>query len=190
MCRRSEGTIFYTLRRPSLFFYVIMILLLALSTTRKVTSFAPLSLGRNRAVAVSVAQTLSSKTGKAFFSQPRKRSLFLSNGHLVGHRGLSSLLARTAVSEDQAHVRRRKSRPYRLVIVESPSKCKTIESILQESVEQNNLPYDFVVESCKGHIRDLWKSDGRRKKKDSVEQESSPFPYNIQGVDLYNNYRP
>ena len=190
MCRRSEGTIFYTLRRPSLFFYVIMILLLALSTTRKVTSFAPLSLGRSRAVAVRVAQALSSQTRKTFLSQPKRRSLFLSNGHLVGHRGLSSLLARTAVSEDQAHVRRRKSRPYRLVIVESPSKCKTIESILQESVEQNNLPYDFVVESCKGHIRDLWKSDGRRKKKDSVEQKASPFPYNIQGVDLYNNYRP
>jgi len=42
-------------------------------------------------------------------------------------------------------------RPFKLVIVESPSKCKTISKILQEYVKENNLGYDFVLTSSMGH---------------------------------------
>ena len=50
-------------------------------------------------------------------------------------------------------------RPYQLVIVESPSKCKTISSILQKYVSDNNLAYDYIVESSMGHVRNLPKSE-------------------------------
>ena len=46
-------------------------------------------------------------------------------------------------------------RPFKLVIVESPSKCKTISNILQKYVKENNLSYDFVVSSSSGHIRNI-----------------------------------
>lgn len=49
-------------------------------------------------------------------------------------------------------------RPFKLVIVESPSKCKTIANILQSYVEEHNLGYDFVVTSSMGHIRNIPKS--------------------------------
>jgi DNA topoisomerase-1 len=68
-------------------------------------------------------------------------------------------------------------RPFKLVIVESPSKCQTISKILQEYVNENNLGYDFVLTSSMGHIRDLPK-----KKTDKGQK--------IAGIDLNNDYRP
>jgi len=55
-------------------------------------------------------------------------------------------------------------RAFKLVIVESPSKCKTISNILQKYVQENNLDYDFVVSSSSGHIRNI------PKKKSSKDQ--------------------
>lgn len=83
-------------------------------------------------------------------------------------------------------------RPYKLVIVESPSKVKTIEKILQQHVQDHNLDYDYMVTSCYGHIRNLpknkkiWKEAGYEKD-DTTE---SQFPYEIVGVDLEQDYQP
>lgn len=68
-------------------------------------------------------------------------------------------------------------RPFKLVIVESPSKCQTISKILQEYVHENNLGYDFVLTSSMGHVRDL------PKKKTEKSQK-------IAGIDLENDYSP
>ena len=68
-------------------------------------------------------------------------------------------------------------RPFKLVIVESPSKCETISKILQEYVKEKNLQYDFVLTSSLGHIRDL------PKKKTDKSQT-------IAGIDLENDYSP
>ncbi|KAL7575132.1 hypothetical protein ACA910_000498 [Epithemia clementina (nom. ined.)] len=112
-------------------------------------------------------------------------------------------------SGEQEEVKgRRRGRPYHLVIVESPSKCKTIQGILQDYGKQHNLAHDFVVTSCMGHIRDLPKKKasvvvaakrrGRKRKVVSSDQEgqsskstrSSAFPYTIPGIDLDNQYQP
>ena len=68
-------------------------------------------------------------------------------------------------------------RPFKLVIVESPSKCQTISKILQEYVGKHKLGYDFVLTSSMGHIRDL------PKKKTEKGQK-------IAGIDLDDDYRP
>ena len=47
----------------------------------------------------------------------------------------------------------RNQRPYKLVIVESPSKCQTINKILQGYVEEHDLKYDFVISSSMGKLR-------------------------------------
>ena len=90
-------------------------------------------------------------------------------------------------------------RPYKLVIVESPSKCNTIEKILQNYVTAHSLPHDFVVTSCYGHLRNLPKNnqellaaglpvpDNNNKK---PSNNNTKFPYRIVGVDLENNYHP
>ena len=90
----------------------------------------------------------------------------------------------------------RTDRPFHLVIVESPSKCSTIEKILKEYVKDNNLDYDFRVMSSMGHIRDLPKSaaaaaarSSRRKKTDSPTIEKSTKP-KIAGVDIDNGFEP
>jgi DNA topoisomerase-1 len=66
-------------------------------------------------------------------------------------------------------------RPYQLVIVESPSKCKTISSILQKYVSDNNLGYDYIVESSMGHVRNLPKSEKGA---------------TVVGVNVHHNYEP
>lgn len=70
-------------------------------------------------------------------------------------------------------------RPYQLVIVESPSKCKTISNILENYVQTNDLPYDYIVESCMGHVRNLPKSASDVDKKTAVV-----------GVDVDHAYQP
>lgn len=77
-------------------------------------------------------------------------------------------------------------KPYRLVIVESPSKCSTIEKILKEYAKKESLPYSFVVTSCLGHVRNLPSKDPNKKAKAAV----SRFPYQIAGIDLDNQYEP
>jgi DNA topoisomerase-1 len=52
-------------------------------------------------------------------------------------------------------VNKKSERPFKLVIVESPSKCKTISNILQEYVNAEGLDHDYVVTSCMGHIRNI-----------------------------------
>lgn len=69
-----------------------------------------------------------------------------------------------------------KRRPFQLVIVESPSKCKTISNILNQYAKKKSLKYDFVVESCMGHVRNLPKSAKGLEKTAVV------------GVDVDNNY--
>ena len=78
-----------------------------------------------------------------------------------------------------------KKKPYYLVIVESPSKCKTIEKILQRYAEAQGLPFSFVVTSCLGHIRNL-----PRKENTASKDKQSRFPYAIAGIDLDHNYEP
>lgn len=72
---------------------------------------------------------------------------------------------------------RRQERPFKLVIVESPSKCLTISKILQQYVNENDLNYDFVITSSMGHIRNIPKSKTTKDQK-------------IAGIDLDNNYQP
>ena len=68
-------------------------------------------------------------------------------------------------------------RPFKLVIVESPSKCLTISKILQQYVQENELNYDFVITSSMGHIRNIPKG---KTSKDQI----------IAGIDLENEYQP
>eukprot|EP00980_Cylindrotheca_fusiformis_P008004 scaffold1706_cov116-Cylindrotheca_fusiformis.AAC.7 len=69
------------------------------------------------------------------------------------------------------------SRPFKLVIVESPSKCKTISKILQEYVEEENLEHDYAVTSCMGHIRNL-------------PQQKQHKNQTIAGIEIEEGYRP
>jgi DNA topoisomerase-1 len=68
-------------------------------------------------------------------------------------------------------------RPFKLVIVESPSKCNTISKILQEYVELGNLEHDYVVTSCMGHIR-------------NIPQKKQHKNQTVAGIDIENGYRP
>jgi DNA topoisomerase IA len=72
-----------------------------------------------------------------------------------------------------------KDAPYRLVIVESPSKCKTIANILDQYVHDNALDFTYVVTSCMGHLRNLPKSQPKDQPKLTVV-----------GVDIDNAYTP
>ena len=66
------------------------------------------------------------------------------------------------------------SSAYKLVIVESPSKASTISSILNGYAQNHSLPYSFLVDSCKGHVRDLPES---RK-----QLSNSPYVYTPSSV--------
>jgi DNA topoisomerase-1 len=68
-------------------------------------------------------------------------------------------------------------RPFKLVIVESPSKCQTISKILNAFVQENNLDHDFVVTSSMGHIRNLPQSRSSRHE-------------TVAGIDLDHDYAP
>ncbi|MCB0407491.1 MAG: DNA topoisomerase I, partial [Bdellovibrionales bacterium] len=63
----------------------------------------------------------------------------------------------------------------KLVIVESPTKAKTIRKYLGK---------DFIVESCMGHIRDLPQSA-----KD-IPEKYKKLPWSNLGVDVDNNFEP
>lgn len=69
------------------------------------------------------------------------------------------------------------SRPFKLVVVESPSKCETISKILQGYVQDRTLDYDFVVTSSMGHILNIPRT------KSSKDQA-------VAGIDVDNNYTP
>lgn len=81
--------------------------------------------------------------------------------------------------QQQVNVPKKKSgRPFHLMIVESPNKCQSLQKILDEYVSENNLPYDYHVTSCMGHVRNLRTTGtasivGKRR-----------FPYTIHGIDL------
>jgi DNA topoisomerase-1 len=74
--------------------------------------------------------------------------------------------------------------PFRLVIVESPSKCKTIDKILNDYAQKHKLPFSYKVTSCYGHVRNL------SKEKLPASSLSSVFPYRVPGIDLSQNYQP
>jgi DNA topoisomerase-1 len=93
----------------------------------------------------------------------------LSNPHLVHPRPSIRLFAARNTATTTAN------RPYQLVIVESPSKCKTISSILQKYVSDHHLEYDYLVESSMGHVRNLPKSEKGA---------------TVVGVDVHHNYQP
>jgi DNA topoisomerase-1 len=88
------------------------------------------------------------------------------------------------------------------VIVESPNKCATIAKILNQYAADNNLPYEYQVTSCMGHIRNLPQKKERapRKKKSATPTANattadnnvvvSKFPYKVTGIDLDHNYTP
>jgi DNA topoisomerase-1 len=71
--------------------------------------------------------------------------------------------------------------PYRLVIVESPAKCQTLDKILNNYCEENSLAFRYKVTSCYGHIRNLL---------DTKLPKPDRFPYSIPGIDLNQNYKP
>lgn len=68
-----------------------------------------------------------------------------------------------------------KTRPYHLVLVESPSKCSTISKILNKYVKDNNLDFDYVVVATMGHVRNLPRSGKNQ---------------TVVGVDVHNQYQP
>lgn len=78
--------------------------------------------------------------------------------------------------------------PYHLVIVESPSKCGTIEKILTQYAQTQGLGHAFCVTSCMGHIRNLPSKDDAETKVQKAADSS--FPYPIAGIDLNHQYRP
>jgi DNA topoisomerase I len=117
----------------------------------------------------------------------------------------------TATKAKEQPQEQQHSRPFRLVIVESPSKCKTIQEILNLHVEREKLPYDFRVESCMGHVRNLPQkkkdyeqalallssssSSAGKKHNDNTSSNIKSttmknFPYSVVGIDLQDNYRP
>ena len=75
-----------------------------------------------------------------------------------------------------------KAKPYKLVIVESPSKASTISTILNKYAAAHNFPYKYVVDSCRGHVRDL----PRSAKEATNESKKS----RVLGVDVTNGYEP
>ncbi len=109
----------------------------------------------------------------ASFHQPR--SFFARTAYRLPGNAATILFAYARKSSSSV---RSKERPYRLLIVESPSKCNTIAKILSKYVEEKGLPYEYQVLSCMGHIRDL------SQKKLNDEQGDFPFP--VAGVDLRN----
>lgn len=62
-----------------------------------------------------------------------------------------------------------------LVIVESPTKAKTIKKFL---------PKDFVVEASIGHIRDLPQTAG------DVPKDLKSEPWSRLGIDVENDFAP
>jgi DNA topoisomerase-1 len=68
-------------------------------------------------------------------------------------------------------------RPFKLVIVESPSKCATISKILQQYVQDNGLGHDYVVTSCMGHVRNL-------------SRQKTHKNQTIAGIDIEHRYQP
>lgn len=95
--------------------------------------------------------------------------------HLVSRPVPIHVLAAARTSRIDVAAIKPKTRPYRLVIVESPSKCNTISKILNDYVKENNLDFDFVVTASFGHVRNLPKSG-----KDQI----------VVGVDVHNQYQP
>ena len=79
-------------------------------------------------------------------------------------------------------------KPYKLVVVESPSKAKTIEKILNSIKPKHTAAHqrDFVfrVESCYGHIRDLPTSAK------SVPAKLKSLPWSTLGIDVENGFAP
>lgn len=71
------------------------------------------------------------------------------------------------------------TKSYRLVIVESPSKCNTISKILDQFVKDHSLDYSYVVTSCMGHLRNLPTSQPK-------DQPKQP----VVGIDIHNGYTP
>ena len=91
--------------------------------------------------------------------------------HLAAAAAKSSLATTSASTTTET--------PYRLVIVESPSKCKTIHKILNDYVQQHQLPYSYQVTSSYGQVRDLSKE-----KIALPADKDSPFLHAIPGIDL------
>ena len=83
------------------------------------------------------------------------------------------------------------ARSYHLVIVESPAKCKTIETILnttpkKQKKKKNDTTTEYRVLSCYGHIRDLPRKVTPAQKLVHNQQQHThtTFPYPIAGIDL------
>ena len=111
------------------------------------------------------------------FQQP-----FLSSTRLSAKKATKT---NSRASSTKARSSKSTSRPFRLLIVESPSKCDTIAKILEKYVKDNDLPYDFRVSSCMGHVRNLPKN-----KEDDNSPTPTKFPYAIRGIDLEHDYKP
>ena len=79
---------------------------------------------------------------------------------------------------------------YRLVIVESPSKCKTISKILDQYVQDHSLNYTYVVTSCMGHLRNLPTSKPKEKQQPKEKLQQQLQQQTILGIDIQNNYTP
>ena len=84
-----------------------------------------------------------------------------------------------------------KARPYKLVIVESPSKASTISAILNRHASAHQFPYAYVVDSCRGHVRDLPRSakevDKTTSKATTAKEKKGS---RVLGVDVGNGYAP
>ena len=65
-------------------------------------------------------------------------------------------------SEPKSKSQSQSSSPYQLVIVESPSKARTVQVILNRYAAERCLPHRFLVDSCRGHVRDLPRSSAEQ----------------------------
>ena len=104
------------------------------------------------------------------------------------------LAARTAATKTNTKTKPSSQiKPYKLVIVESPSKAKTIASILNSFASKHNFPHTYLVDSCLGHVRDLPMSAKQLKDLDLVNcgvDVEAVKKSRVLGVDVTNDYEP
>jgi DNA topoisomerase IA len=139
-------------------------------TTRRSLSTALL------AVTITKSSSSSTKKRAAKFTSNSKWSNYslVVHGPPGFHHPLSSSKQRTPSSQQQ---QQQQGRPFRLVVVESPSKCQTIATILHAYTTEHQLPYDFVVTSSMGHVRNVPRT---KQHPDEV----------VAGIDIDHHYQP
>ena len=119
----------------------------------------------------------------SFVFHQKKNRIFSSSNVVVWARTLSQIQSTTTTRADN-------KKNFILVIVESPSKCKTLQNILNHNEKEDTTTTQsssYVVTSCYGHVRNLPKrglGGGS-----NLQEQKHNLPYNVAGIHLH-NYEP